>query len=37
MILSEIFSRVLHMSITASVVIAVVCVVRLFLKSVPKI
>ena len=37
MILSEIFSRVLHMSITASVVIAIVCVVRLFLKSVPKI
>ena len=37
MIISEIFSRVLHMSITASVVIAIVCVVRLFLKSVPKI
>ena len=37
MILSELFSHVLHMSITASVVIAVVCLARLFLKPAPKI
>ena len=35
--LSELFSHVLHMSITASVVIAVVCLARLFLKPAPKI
>ena len=35
--LSELFSRVLHMSLTASVVIAVVCLARLCLKGAPKI
>ena len=37
MLLAELFSRVLRMSLTATVVIAVVCLVRLFLKRVPKI
>ena len=37
MILSELFSLVLHMSLTASVVIVTVCLARLFLKRAPKI
>jgi len=35
--LSELFSHVLHMSLTATVVIVAVCLVRLFLKRAPKI
>jgi len=35
--LSKIFSHVLHMSLTATVVIVAVCVARLFLKRAPKI
>ena len=35
--LSELFSLVLHMSLTASVVIVTVCLARLFLKRAPKI
>lgn len=37
MILSELFSHILHMSLTASVVIGVVCLARLILKPAPKI
>ena len=33
----ELFSHVLHMSLTATVVIVAVCLVRLFLKRAPKI
>ena len=37
MMLSKIFSHVLHMSLTATVVIVAVCLARLFLKRAPKI
>ena len=37
MMVSELFSCVLHMSLTASVVIVAVCIARLFLKRAPKI